>query len=206
MKVLVLGANGKTGSLVVAQVIAKGYEVSALVRKAGSSLPAGVKAIIGDALKAEDVLRAMDQQDAVIECIGGTKPWKKQTLETDAMRNIIAAMKDSGTKRLVVVSAMGVGESEQQSPWWYRYLLVPTFLRGSTADKAAMETVVRSSKLDWVIARPPILKDGAATGKVHVLANGETGHTITRADLAVWLVDQLESKVYVGQAVVTANT
>jgi len=206
MKVLVLGANGKTGSLVVAQAIAKGYEVSALVRKAGPSLTAGVKAIIGDALKAEDVLRAMDQQDAVIECIGGTKPWKKQTLETDAMRNIIAAMKDSGTKRLVVVSAMGVGESAEQSPWWYRYLLVPAFLRGSTADKAAMETVVRSSKLDWVIARPPILKDGPAMGQVRVIDKSENGHAITRADLAVWLVDQLESKVYVGQAVVTANT
>ena len=141
-----------------------------------------------------------------MECIGGTKPWKKQTLERDVMRNIVKAMEDSGTKRLVVVSAMGVGESAKQSPWWYRYLMVPTFLRGSTADKAAMEAIVRASKLDWVIARPPILKAGPATGKVHVLGNGETGHAITRADLAVWLVDQLVDTAYIGQALVVANT
>jgi len=177
-----------------------------LVRRAGSSYPAGVRVIIGDALKPEDVIKATDKQDAVVECIGGTKPWKKQTLERDVMRNIVKATEDSATKRLVVVSAMGVGESANQSPWWYRYLMVPTFLRGSTADKAAMETIVLSSKLDWVIARPPILKDGAATGKVQVLEPGETGHAITRADLALWLVAQLESKNYVGQAVVVANT
>jgi len=188
MKVLILGANGKTGSLVVNQAVAAGHEVSVLVRRAGSSFPAGVQVIVGNALKAEDVLGAMKQQDAAVECIGGTQPWKEQTLERDAMRNIVAAMEKSGTKRLVVVSAMGVCESTNQSPWWYRYLMVPTFLRGSTADKVAMETIVRSSKLDWVIARPPVLKEGAATGKVHVIGKNETGHAITRADLAVWLV------------------
>ncbi len=206
MKVLVLGANGKTGKLVVKQAIEAAHEVSVLVRRAGSSYPAGVRVIIGDALKPEDVLGAMDKQNAVVECIGGTKPWKKQTLESDAMRNIVRAMKKSATKRLLVVSAMGVGESANQSPWWYRYLMVPTFLRGSTADKAAMETIVRASKLDWVIARPPILKDGAAAGKIQVLRESETGHSITRADLAVWLVDQLTDSAYIGQAVVVANS
>jgi len=205
MKVLVLGANGKTGSLVVNQAIAAGHEVSVLARRAGGSYPAGVKAIVGDALKAEDMLGAMDKQNAVVECIGGTKPWKKQTLERDAMQNIVSAMKEKGARRLVVVSAMGVGESTVQSPWWYRYLMVPTFLRGSTADKTAVETIVRSSKLDWVIARPP-LKDGAATGYIRVLGESETGHSITRADLAVWLVDQLADTAYVGQAVVVANS
>jgi len=106
---------------------------------------------------------------------------------------------------LIVVSAMGVADSAKQSPWWFRYLMVPTFLRGSTADKAAMEDIVRGSKLDWVIARPPILKDGAATGKVRVIGERETGHAITRADLAVWLVEQLKTSTYVGQAVVMVN-
>jgi len=206
MKVLVLGANGKTGSLTVDYAIKAGHEVTVLVRRAGSSFPAGVRVIVGNALKHEDVLRATDQQDAVVECIGGTSPWKTQTLERDAMLNIVAAMEKFGARRLVVVSAMGVGESAEQSPWWYRYLMVPTFLRGSTADKIAMEALVRSSKLDWVIARPPVLSDRAATGKIHVLGKSETGHSITRADLAVWLVDQLADTAYVGQAVVVANS
>jgi putative NADH-flavin reductase len=206
MKVLILGANGKTGSLVVDRAVAMGHEVSVLVRHAGASAQSGINLIIGDALKAGDVLRAMEHQDAVIECIGGTSPWKHQTLERDAMQNIVSAMKTSGTRRLIVVSAMGVAESAGQSPWWYRYLLVPTFLRGSTADKTAMETIVRGTELDWIIARPPILKDGAATGKAQVIDNSQTGHDITRADLATWLVAQLQSDTYVKQAAVMVNS
>jgi putative NADH-flavin reductase len=205
MKVLVLGANGKTGRLVVDRAVEQGHEVSLLVRDASRFSRTGVRVIEGNALNAGDVLRAMNLQDAVVECIGGTTPWKKQTLERDAMRNIVAAMEKSGSRRLLVVSAMGVAESAKQSPWWYRFLMVPTFLRGSTADKTAMEAIVRSSRLDWVIVRPPVLTEGAATNKAHTLEKNEIGHTISRADLAAWLVAQLERNVYVGQAVVVAN-
>lgn len=205
MKILVIGANGKTGSLVVDRAVEMGHEVSVLVRRAGLPLKPGIKVITGDALKPDDVQQAMNQQDAVIECVGGTAPWKNQTLERDAMRNIVDAMKKSGAKRLVVVSAMGVGDSTAQSPWWYRFLMLPTFLRGSTADKTDMEAVVRESGLDWVIARPPILGDGTAKGEITVLNKRETGHNITRTDLAVWLVAQLESDTYLEQAVVVVN-
>lgn len=206
MRVLVLGANGRTGRLVMNHAIAEGHEVTVLVRYASMSSIPGVHVIIGDALKIMDVRRAMDQQDAVIECIGGNAPWKTQTLERDVMQNIVATMEESGTRRLLVVSAMGVAESKRQSPWWYRLLVLPTFLPGIIADKTATEAIVRDSGMDWVIARPPILTDGAATMKVQVLGKRETGHVITRADLAVWLVDQLKSKVYLGQAVTVVNS
>jgi putative NADH-flavin reductase len=206
MKVLVLGANGRTGGLVVSRALTQGHEVTVLVRKSNRFYGSGVRVIEGDALDAEDVLRAMDRQDAVVESIGGTAPWKYQTLEREAMQNIVTAMRKAMARRLLVVSAMGVGESAKQSPWWYRWLVVPTFLRGITADKNAMEAVVRGSGIDWVIARAPILTDAAETGKVKVPKNSELGRAITRADLAVWLVEQLESRVYVGRAVVTVNS
>jgi hypothetical protein len=68
------------------------------------------------------------------------------------------------------------------------------------------EELVKTSGLDYVIARPPILKDGAATGNVKVLGTGETGHAITRADLADFLVDQVGSDKYLGQAVTVVNS
>jgi putative NADH-flavin reductase len=87
MKVLVLGANGRTGSLVINRAVAMGHDVSLLVRHASVSSRPDVRVIEGDALKADDVQRAMHHQDAIVECIGGTAPWKNQTLERDAMRN-----------------------------------------------------------------------------------------------------------------------
>ncbi|AYD46571.1 NAD(P)-dependent oxidoreductase [Arachidicoccus soli] len=194
MKVLVLGANGGTGRLVVSHAIGMGYEVSVFVRHASLFYPAGVKVIIGDVLNPENVLGAMHCQDAVIECIGGNAPWMKQKLERKAMKNIVAAMKAAGTRRLLVISAMGVAESAKHSPWWYRFFVVPTFLRGIIADKKAMERIIRESTLDWIIARPPILTHGTASGNVKVLGPKNKGHMITRADLAMWLVKQLESE------------
>jgi len=190
---------------VVDQALANDHEVSVMVRRAGRFFPRDVRVLKGDALHAMDVRRAIEGQDAVVECIGGVAPWRDQTLEREAMRNIVAAMKESGARRLLVVSAKGVGDSAKQSPWWYRFLVVPTFLRGITADKGAMETIVRRSGLDWVIARAPILTDEGQTGRIKVLAEGETGRAITRADLAVWLVEQLDSRVHLGHAVVIVN-
>jgi uncharacterized protein YbjT (DUF2867 family) len=96
MKVLVLGANGRTGGIVVAEAMANDHEVTVLVRRSGRFYHAAVRVIVGDALDAGDVARAMDGQDAVVECIGGTAPWRYQTLEREVMRNIVAAMKESG--------------------------------------------------------------------------------------------------------------
>ncbi|MBB5637103.1 putative NADH-flavin reductase [Pedobacter cryoconitis] len=206
MKVLVFGANGKTGRLVVDRAIASGHEVTVLVRHASLSFPASVRVIVGDALKIMDVRRAMNCQEAVIECIGGNAPWMAQTLERNIMHNIVTLMEESGARLLLVVSAMGVAESKSHSSWWYRLLVLPTFLRGVIADKTAMETIVRQSQMDWVIARPPILTDGTATAKVRVLGKTQTGHVITRADLAVWLVEQLETKTYIRQALTIVNS
>ncbi len=205
MKILVLGSSGRTGSLVVEHALANGHEVTVMVRRSRYYNNFGVRVIEGDALNAGDVLRAMYGQHAVVQCIGGNAPWRYQTLERESMRNIIDAMESSRTRRLVVVSAMGVDESVRQSPWWYRLFVLPTFLRGITADKSAMEAMVRGSEIDWVIARAPILTDGLATGKVRELGMNEIGHTITRYDLAAWMVTQLERVVFQRKAVVVVN-
>jgi hypothetical protein len=115
-------------------------------------------------------------------------------------------MQATQARRLIVVSMMGIGSSSDQAPFWYEHLLMPTFLRGSTKDKEALEQQVNSSKLDFVIARPPILKDDPPTGSVKILEGEVKGHQITRGDLAEFLVDQLESDQYLGRAVTVVNS
>ena len=114
-------------------------------------------------------------------------------------------MKDAGTKRLVVISVLGAGDSGKQSPFWYEHLFLPTFLHGALPDKNAMEAEVKASGVEWVLVRPPILTDDPATGSVKVIAEHEVAHKITRGDLAQFLVDQLTSDTYLGKAVVVAN-
>ena len=210
MKVLVIGAGGKTGRLVVDCALRAGHSVKALVHDtaalADNPLSDGVHVIQGDIHDAATVRDAINHCDGVIDTLGGKKPFLKTDLEASAARVVLAAMKETGTKRLVAISVLGAGESGKQAPFWYEHLLLPTFLHGALPDKNAMEAEVMASGLEWVLVRPPILTDDAAQGSARVFATQETAHKITRADLAQFLVDQLVSDAYLRQAVVVANS
>ena len=205
MNVLVVGAGGKTGNLVVDRALAAGHTVTAFVHSPDYT-PPGVRVIVGDAGNATDVRNAVSGQDAVIDTLGGKTPYKATELETSGARNLVSAMQTEGVRRLVVVSMMGMGDSAEQAPFWYEHLLLPLYLRGAREDKAGMESQVQSSGLDFVIARPPLLSDDPAHGSYAVVPAGTEAHKITRADLASFLVDQLQSNAHLGQAIVVANS
>ena len=207
MNVLVIGAAGKTGEQVVKRALAQGHRVTALVHDADVYNPPSphVKVVGGDATDAALVAGAMAGQAGVIDSVGGSTPFLNTDLERNVAKTVVAAMKQHGVRRLVVVSVLGAGDSREQAGWFYEHLFIPTFLRGAVKDKNAMEQTVETSGVDFVIARPPVLSDDAATGKIRVVGKGETADRITRADLATFLVDQLTDDAHLGQAVVVAN-
>ncbi len=208
MKILVIGAGGKTGRLVVEQAVAAGHEVTAFVPKTSKyDAAANVRVIEGDAADSAAMNRAVLGQDAVIDTIGGKTPYKATTLESSAAHKIIEAMKQNGVCRLIVTSMLGVGESKANATVFLR-LLVATFLRGANKDKAAMESAVKASNLDWVILRPAILSDETATGNVRVFDadTGEKALKITRADLASFMIARISGSEYLHQAVTIANS
>ncbi len=209
MKVLVLGAGGRTGRAVVQQAVAAGHQVTAFVHHAGDYRgPAGVTVEEGDATDVDSVAAAVAGHDAVINTIGGKTPYKSGiTLEGDVAKTVVAAMQRHAVHRLLVTSSLGVGDSVSNATVVLRILL-KTFLRGSTMDKAAMERAVEASGLDWTIARPAILNDNPATGGARAFdpATGDKAHKITRADLAAWLVAQLGSTEHVHRAVTVATS
>lgn len=206
MKILVIGAAGKTGQAVAEQAVAAGHQVTAFVRKADEYKGSDVRVIEGDATDRVAMDAAVLGQDAVVDTIGGKTPYKATTLESSVANTVIASMKRNGVRRLVVTSMVGVGDSEANASFYER-LLVSTFLRGADKDKAAMESAVESSDLDWVILRPAILSDDPAVGSVRVFdpKTGEKAHKITRADLASFALAQLSSEEYLHRAVTIAN-
>jgi putative NADH-flavin reductase len=206
MNVLVFGATGKTGNLVVERALAEGHQVTALVRNAAKITQPSANVVVGDATNLNDVRKAMHSQHVVIDTVGGTTPYKTTQLESNVARNIIAAMRAESVRRLIVVTMMGLGESRDQAPFWYKHLLMTTFLRGSTKDKAAAESEVRTSGLDYTIVRPPILTETPSLGAAKIIGTNATGHKITRIDLANFLVAQMTDDRYLGQAVTVVNS
>ncbi len=206
MKVLIVGAAGKTGRAVVDRAVTEGHEVTAFVHNdAGYDVP-GVEVRAGDASDMAAIGAAIIGQDAVIDTVGGKTPYKSTTLEASVATTIVAAIQRHGVRRLVVTSSIGVGDSRANSPFFLKILLA-TFLRGSSADKAKMESAVRGSESDWVITRPSVLTEKPATGDVRIFSvdNRDKAHSITRADLAAFLVAQLTSNDHLRQAVTIAN-
>lgn len=208
MNILVIGAAGETGVEVVKQAVALGHKVTALVHDRDKyEGPANVRVVAGDVLNPVTVEAAMPGQDAVIDALGGHTPWKDTGLETNAARIVIGSMQKNAVKRLLVVSAIGVGETRELVPGWYEKLIMPTLLRGAMKDKETMEPEVAASGLEWTIVRPGHLVGGDRTGVVKFFepGSGETAHKITRADVAAFLLEALQNRTYVNEAVNIAS-
>ena len=206
MQVTVFGAAGKTGRLVVEQGAVRGHTITAFVHSAQDFTPvSGVQVVEGDVNDGRAVVAAIAQGGAVIDCIGGSTPYKQTGLERKAAENILEAMEQKHATPLVVISAVGVAESKEQATFAYEHLLMPTFLRGAMKDKTEMEQEVKGGGVAFTIVRPPALKDDDATGKYAAVPQGQKAESITRADLASFLLDQLTDASHRGTAVTVAN-
>ena len=208
MKILVIGGAGKTGEAIVKLALAQGHTVTAFVHSAKEFEGEGARVIEGDVLDRALVESAVAGQEAVLDALGGHTPWKATSLETNAARNIVSAMRMHGVKRLLVVSAIGVGDTKDLVPNWYEHLIMPTLLKGTMQDKERMEPVVEASGLEWTLVRAGHLVDGKASGKVITFepGRGAKAHKITRSDLASFLLETLANGTYKQQAVNIASS
>ena len=193
----VLGATGTTGRHVVARALQRGHAVVALVRRPGTIAPhPGLREIQWrGATDSAAVRSAVAGADVVISTLGGAETGPT-TVCTDAVRTLLPAMSGAAIDRLIAVSAHGVLETHDGSLYsravWSR-------VGERMKDKETMEALVVDSGLRWTIVRPPMLRDGPATGDY------QTGdqlpimlwHSIGRADLADFLVREAESADFV---------
>ncbi len=209
MKILVIGAAGKTGQFIVSQALDRGHQVTAFVHDRDKyEPPPGVEVFAGDVQNPSMVEKAMQNQQAVLDALGGHLPFKETTLETNGARAVIEAMRRAGVKRLLIVSAIGEGESAANAHNWYEKLIMPTLLRGVMKDKAGMESVVENADdLDWTIVRAAGLHDTGSKGEIRVVTpeSGEKVRFIAREDVARFMLDELTRNQYIHQAIGIAN-
>ena len=193
--VLVIGGGGKSGSPVVRQALARGYAVTAFVRnpdKAGH-LPKGARIVKGDATDAAAVAAAVAGHDTVIITVGDARNY----VSADAARNAVAGMKAAGARRVILLSAYGIGDSAHG----LHGFVLSKVLGKLNGDKVASERALETSGLDWTAVRPPVLAEGPSTGPlkagVDIKINGF--QQIPRESLATFMLDQIESPAYLGK-------
>ena len=203
MNITILGASGKTGTLLLEQGLAAGHEVTALTRRAGTI--AGrphLSVVTGDATDADAVAAASRGADVVISALGQGS--KKSSLMTDAVTAVIAASEAGGFKRFILLSGVMV-KTGRLGP---AVKLMGISARDMFADKARSEDLLRASGLDWTIVYPPLLTGRPLGSGLRILPDTEKislRHTAGRADLAAWLLREAEAGEHVGGEVIVAR-
>lgn len=200
-KILILGATGSTGRLIVSQAVTRGYDVTVLVRSAekGGDLK-GAKLIVGDARDEKVLRQALKGRDAVISALGtAASPLRKVTLLSTATRALVGAMKTETVPRLVCITGIGAGDSVGHGGFLFDNLIYPLLLRKVYADKDRQEAIVQDSGLDWVLVRPSVLNNKPSRDTIRTLTDLSSFHggTISRADVARFVLDQVSTDSWV---------
>lgn len=210
MRILVIGASKGIGLETVRQALDAGHEVRAFARSAAAidlSNPK-LEKVRGDALNSGDVEAALIGIDVVIQTlgVGFGDLFRPVRLFSDATRALIAAMKARGVERLISVTGFGAGDSRASISPLQRLPFQFVFGRAYD-DKSMQERLIKASGLAWTIARPGVLTGGPRTGRYKILAQPSQWRNgiIARADVADFLVRQIDDQTYVGQAPVLVN-
>ena len=190
--VVVFGAGGRTGRLVVEEALRAGHVVTAAAR--GQLDIPGARTVRADVRDPGAVAVAVADQEAVV-CAVGPSGRTADGLYSAAARSIVAGMEIAGVERLVAVTSSGVRLDDPHHPWWYR-ILARTAMRECYGDMRRMEEIVRASGVDYTFVRPARLVDEPATGTVRIVdgANPPHGLRVTRADLARFVVEELTAR------------
>lgn len=190
MKLLLLGATGPTGRLVLDQALAAGDTVTVLARRpeALDDVADSVTLIEGDATSGADVGQAMAGQDATIAALGRGRSTRAHGLFTRAAVAVVQAAELTGVHRLVWLSSFGVGDTFASANGVQK-TMYRTLLRDIYANKAASEELIRASVLDWTIVYPTALMNGPAKGAYRVDDRLEMRFAarINRADVAQFM-------------------
>lgn len=211
--VLVVGATGGTGRAAVEALLERGHRVTAFSRHAEAL---GIesdqlRSMNGDATDANDVERAVAGQDAVIVTLGITEnPFRVRLfgaartandVRSAGTRNVIAAMRKHGVRRLVVQSSYGVGETRASLRWIDR-LFFGLLLKPQIADTEVQELEVKQSGVDWVLAQPVHLTDDDVGALPFASAEGRVREwKISRKGVAQFLASAVQGAEYVGRSV-----
>ena len=225
MKLTIFAATGGIGRQILEQAADAGHDVTAVVRnpaKLPPELSRPVRVVTADLTAPDPAMlkSAVQGADAVLSGLGATSN-SEAGVATQGTRAIAAAMKATGARRIIVVSAAPIGtvpsparpnppKHDPGDGFIMQHLLTPltrAALRKHYADLAQMEDILRDSDLDWTAVRPPRLTDKPLTGTYRT-ARGQNlrrGAFISRADVAHYMIRAIDQPETIKQTIGIAN-
>jgi putative NADH-flavin reductase len=203
MKLLILGATGRTGRLVTEKALSRGHHVTAFVRTPSLQITERLAIAVGDPRRIDDLLAVLPGHDAVVSCLGNATAPADRRLVTNSASAMLTAIKTLNVRRYVVQSGALLFPSLNPVIW-----ALQLGMASKLADARAMEHVVRASDIDWTIVRPPQLKHGVDADGYRAKAGGRPTRKwspMKFTDLADFLLDAVERRQFIRQIVGVAS-
>ena len=203
MRILIIGATRGIGLQVLQQALAHDHDITVLAR-----VPQKVtveherlKVIEGDIRDNRAVGSAAEGQDVVISCVGIMPTRKPVSVFSEGIKNVLESMEKNGVRLLISVTGIGAGDSSGHGGFFYDKIFQPLLLKAIYEDKDREEALIKDSKVNWIIVRPGFLTNGPETGKYRALIDMKDvkAGKISRADVAHFILNQLDSSEYLGQ-------
>jgi len=210
MRITIFGATGGTGKQLVEQALAEGNEVVAFARKPSklNIMDKNLTIVQGELTDEALIENAVKGADAVISVLGPRGDSRTKPL-TQGMHNIIDAMKKQGVRRLIISSTLNAKDPNDLSEFRTKALVnfVKVTMRAAYEEIVSVAETVRASDLDWTIVRLTMLNNNPKSGKVRAgyLGRGEVGTWISRADIADFMLKQIQDTKYLRQAPAISN-
>jgi len=217
MRILLLGATGRTGKLLLDQTLNHGHVVHVLVRDKNKIPFQKYNLLLFEGSPADrDALdNAMRGCDAVLSVLNISRkyefPWAGLRTPKDflsvTMRNIVELCAKNNVRRIVFTSAWGVSETKKDLPGWFRWLVDNSSIRYPYQDHERQEDLVRNSNLDWTAVRPVFLTNSNRYKAIVVSEDGQNkpGLYLSRRNLAAFMLEVLEKNSYLCQAPVVSE-
>jgi putative NADH-flavin reductase len=203
MRVTVLGATGGIGRLLIQQALDQGHQVTAFARAPEKiTLQSPLLRIVGgDLFNAQQMSEAIRGSETVLSAFGPTA-LRRTHLRRDFARTLVHAMRAAGVRRFLHVSS---AFCFREGGLLYA-LMTNTLFRNVTNDHCDADHELAQPDLEWTVLRPPRLLDGPARGNLNVVAGHlARGLTITRADVASFMLSEAARPSHVRQLVGLSN-
>jgi putative NADH-flavin reductase len=212
-KLLILGSTGRTGKLLLAEALERGFEVNILVRDILKVTIESEKLTIfgGTPANKEDLSKALHGCTHVLSALNISRnsdfPWSglrtpKDFLEK-TIQNLIDLSKTNPLKNVMVISAWGVAETKQDIPFWFRWMIDFSNIKYGYRGHEQQEKLLQNSDLNYTIIRPVGLTNFEKTKPIIITKNNspKPNLLISRKNVAGFMLDMLEIKSFYKQII-----
>ena len=216
MKILLLGATGRTGKIVLKIALEKGYQVNCLARNIERiEKREGLTIFEGNPTNEIDLIKAISGCDCVISVLNISRksdfPWSSlrtpKTFLSEAMNLLVRISENKKLNRVSICSAWGVAETKNDIPKWFKWFIDNSNIGFAYEEHQRQEKIISESKFKWTIVRPVGLSNSKKEENIIATFNNKPKPNIliSRKSVAKYLVESLENDSLIQKKVVISK-